>query len=71
MLQTIKVAVIGGSGKAGNYLVKELLNRGFQVKALLRRPDVDPTIAARLQAVLQAQLEIGVLPVGAEPTAAL
>lgn len=40
MQQTIKVAVIGGTGKAGSYLVKELLNQGYQVKILLRRPEL-------------------------------
>jgi putative NADH-flavin reductase len=51
MLQTIKVAVIGGSGKAGNYLVKELLNRGFQVKALLRRPELNSLNHSSLEVI--------------------
>ncbi len=39
MNQNIKVAVIGGTGKSGKYLVKQLLNQGFQIKVLLRNPD--------------------------------
>lgn len=39
MNQNIKIAVIGGTGKSGKYLVKQLLNQGFQIKVLLRNPD--------------------------------
>ncbi len=34
-----KIAVIGGTGKAGKYLVKQLVNHGFKIKVLLRNPD--------------------------------
>lgn len=34
-----KIAVIGGTGKSGKYLVKQLLEQGFQLKLLLRNPD--------------------------------
>ncbi|NMH29644.1 NAD(P)-dependent oxidoreductase [Flavobacterium silvaticum] len=33
------IAVIGGTGKAGKYLVKELLKQGFQLKLLIRNPE--------------------------------
>jgi putative NADH-flavin reductase len=33
-----KIAVIGGSGKAGQYLINELVNRGFEIRALVRNP---------------------------------
>jgi putative NADH-flavin reductase len=33
-----KIAVLGGSGKAGKYLVKELIRQGFFVRALARYP---------------------------------
>lgn len=36
---TTTIAVIGGTGKSGKYLVKELLARGFQIKMLLRNPE--------------------------------
>ena len=36
MEQTIKIAVIGGTGKSGKYLVRELLKQGFRLKLLLR-----------------------------------
>jgi putative NADH-flavin reductase len=39
MQQSIKIAVIGGSGKSGQYLVKQLLRQGFPIKILLRNPD--------------------------------
>lgn len=34
-----KVAVLGGGGRAGNYLVNQLLEEGFSVKLLLRNPE--------------------------------
>ncbi|WP_339793102.1 NAD(P)H-binding protein [uncultured Imperialibacter sp.] len=34
-----KIAVIGGTGKAGRYIVKELLSRGYRIKLLLRFPE--------------------------------
>lgn len=39
MQQKIKIAVIGGTGKSGKYLVKQLINQGFNVKVLLRNPN--------------------------------
>jgi len=39
METTQKIAVIGGTGKSGKYLVLELLERGCQVKLLLRNPE--------------------------------
>jgi nucleoside-diphosphate-sugar epimerase len=33
-----KIAVIGGTGKAGRYLVEELLRRGYSLRLLLRDP---------------------------------
>lgn len=38
MKQTIKIAVIGGTGKSGKYLVEQLVNQGFQIKMLVRNP---------------------------------
>ncbi|KAF2335523.1 NAD(P)-dependent oxidoreductase [Flavobacterium daemonense] len=34
-----KVAVLGGAGRTGNYLINQLLNKGFYVKALVRNPE--------------------------------
>ncbi|WP_448698818.1 NAD(P)-dependent oxidoreductase [Mucilaginibacter sp. AW1-3] len=39
MNQHITVAVIGATGKAGKYLVKQLLQDGYSVKALIRKPN--------------------------------
>lgn len=33
-----KIAVLGGTGKAGKYLVKELISQGYLVRALARDP---------------------------------
>jgi len=39
MKQKIKIAIIGGTGKSGKYLVNQLIHQGFQLKILLRNPD--------------------------------
>jgi putative NADH-flavin reductase len=39
MNHKIKIAVIGGTGKSGKYLVKQLINQGFQLKVFVRNPD--------------------------------
>jgi putative NADH-flavin reductase len=33
-----KIAVLGGTGKAGKYLIKELIRQGYHIKALARNP---------------------------------
>jgi putative NADH-flavin reductase len=33
------IAVIGGTGKAGQYLVKELIKQGYKIKMLVRNPE--------------------------------
>ncbi len=38
MVPSIKIAVLGGGGRTGLYLVKELLQQGFALKLLLRKP---------------------------------
>ena len=39
MKQTYKIAVIGGTGKAGKYLIQQLLNKGFHIKVLIQNPE--------------------------------
>ena len=39
MKKQIKIAILGGGGRTGKYLVAELLLRGFQIKLLLRKPE--------------------------------
>jgi putative NADH-flavin reductase len=39
MNHKFKLAILGGTGKSGKYLVKQLLAQGFQIKLLLRDPD--------------------------------
>ena len=38
MKEQFKLAILGGTGKSGKYLVKELLTRGYCLKLLLRNP---------------------------------
>jgi putative NADH-flavin reductase len=38
MQQSSTIAVIGGTGKAGKYVVNQLIQRGFRLKLLLRNP---------------------------------
>jgi putative NADH-flavin reductase len=39
MKNSIKIAVIGGTGKSGKYLVKHLLNEGYNLRLLIRNPE--------------------------------
>lgn len=39
MKQYEKIAVLGGTGKAGNYLIDQLILQGYQIKALVRNPE--------------------------------
>jgi len=39
MIQNIKIAVLGGGGRTGKYLVNELIAKGYSVKLLLRNPE--------------------------------
>lgn len=39
MKSNIKIAVIGGTGKSGKYLIKQLISQGIQLKALVRNPE--------------------------------
>lgn len=39
MKSNIKIAIIGGTGKSGKYLIKQLISKGFQLKALIRNPE--------------------------------
>ena len=39
MKQQIKIAVLGGGGRTGKYLVNNIIDRGFQIKLLLRKPE--------------------------------
>ncbi|MFK7814028.1 MAG: NAD(P)-dependent oxidoreductase [Maribacter sp.] len=39
MKNTSKIAVIGGTGKSGKYLVQQLLKNGYRLKMLVRNPD--------------------------------
>jgi putative NADH-flavin reductase len=41
----MKVAVIGGTGRAGSQIVQELARRGHQVTAISRHPDKAPKLA--------------------------
>jgi putative NADH-flavin reductase len=38
MKQFKKIAVLGGTGKAGRFVIKQLLEKGYEVKALTRNP---------------------------------
>lgn len=39
MKTSIKIALLGATGKAGKFLLTQLLNNGYKVKALIRKPD--------------------------------
>lgn len=39
IMKPIKIAVLGGTGKAGKFLVTTLLNSGFEIRLLIRNPE--------------------------------
>jgi putative NADH-flavin reductase len=39
MEQKIKIAILGGGGRTGKYLVTQLLSQGYNIKLLLRSPE--------------------------------
>jgi putative NADH-flavin reductase len=45
------IAVIGGTGKAGRYIVQQLLAQGFQIKLLLRHPENFQTADVRAEII--------------------
>lgn len=52
-MKTIKkIAVIGGTGKSGVYLVKELLSRDYQINLLVRNPDKTPFPSSNLTSII-------------------
>jgi putative NADH-flavin reductase len=52
MEQEIIIAVIGGTGKAGKFLVKELINQGFQIRVLTRNPSKIDTTNKQLEKII-------------------
>lgn len=53
MGQNNRIAVIGATGKAGRYLVKQLVNQGYSVRTLIRNPNILP------ESILQSETIIG------------
>ncbi|MEQ9441219.1 MAG: SDR family oxidoreductase [Cyclobacteriaceae bacterium] len=51
MEQIKKIAVIGGTGKSGKYLVKQLLDQGFHIKMLVRNPERRPIQNASVEVI--------------------
>jgi putative NADH-flavin reductase len=51
MKEKSKIAVIGSSGNAGNYLIKEVINQGYDFKALVRDPDKFQAINASVEII--------------------
>jgi putative NADH-flavin reductase len=49
MIQHTKIAVLGGGGRTGNYLVNQLLNKGYELKLLLRHPENFPIQNPRIE----------------------
>lgn len=55
-METIqKVAVIGGAGRTGSYLVNQLIQKGFYLKLLLRHPE-DFTIQSPLIEIVEGDV---------------
>ncbi|KQB41111.1 NAD(P)-dependent oxidoreductase [Flavobacterium aquidurense] len=53
-----KVAVLGGGGRTGNYLVNQLLKEGFSIKLLLRNPENFTIKSSQIEIIKGDALEI-------------
>lgn len=53
-----KIAVLGGNGRTGKYLVGQLLEKGFTVKLLLRNPENFPVQNPKVEIVKGDALDI-------------
>ena len=51
MNQNIKIAVFGGGGRTGKYLITQLVEKGYRVKLLLRNPESFETKNPLIQVV--------------------
>jgi putative NADH-flavin reductase len=51
MKNDIRIAVIGGTGKAGSYLLKELIKRNYRIRALARTPEKLRDISAEIEII--------------------
>lgn len=56
MKQSIKVALLGATGKAGKYLLQELLANGYHVKSLIRNPKIH-TISHPLMEIVEGDIK--------------
>lgn len=50
-MKNIKVAVLGGGGRTGKYLVNQLLNQGFSIRLLLRKPENFKTQNSKIEII--------------------
>jgi uncharacterized protein YbjT (DUF2867 family) len=48
----MKVLVTGATGNVGSVVVKELLKRGAEVRALIRKPDADHKLPASVEVAI-------------------
>ena len=53
-----KVAVLGGGGRTGNYLVNQLLKEGFGIKLLLRNPENFPIRNSEIEIIKGDALDL-------------
>jgi putative NADH-flavin reductase len=51
MNQNIKIAVLGGGGRTGQYLITQLIEKGFSIKVLLRDPETFPIKSPLIQII--------------------
>jgi len=56
MKQSIKVALLGATGKAGKYLLQELLANGYNIKSLIRSPKTY-TISHPLMEIVEGDIK--------------
>ena len=58
MVQKIKIAVLGGGGRTGKYLVSELLSQGYALKLLLRNPEKFQLVSPHIEIIRGDALDL-------------
>jgi putative NADH-flavin reductase len=63
MNQKSIIAVLGGGGRTGNFVVNELLNHGYSVKVLLRKPELFTLQDAALEIIKGDAIDLSAIKI--------
>jgi len=61
MYQNIKIAVLGGGGRTGKYLIAQLIEKGYHINVLLRKPETFQIKSPLIQIIKGDALDFNVV----------